>query len=388
VYLADAISCFVLIAQGERRLASRTVQLYKRALTALEDYATSANRQRLEDLTPNLLRAAAAAQMTGQSHADNWRGGEVMAGAVIAATRTMIRRLHEEYPDLNLPDLSMVKAPKVPERIQARLQDGEFARLEAALRMRLLRERVPRFLVVRDMAILELLANTGLRAAECCGLDVEDLNLREATVRVRQAKGGNWRVLTVRDPDEPHDGGEVVRAMADYLRYRERTFGLVQTPALWLTLQGNRLNPHGLRRALSTLCAEAGLDGSRPPHAFRRSHFSGQYAERPTNLPVLVERMGWTSGTMIRVYTRGVNVELARRIPLPLSSKKWREDASATISKPRVGDKAGSLGGGGAGMGQNVRSRTERPDPASPVKRGLESGRLPSSRNASRHLTS
>lgn len=325
--LDNAVQAFLLLADMERRLAPGTVTLYRSGLSALCAFVRDQGKPRLEDLTPNLLRAAAAAQM--QDHADrptNWRGGEAMGAVMVAACRTMCRRLHEEYPELPLPDLSMVKAPRVPERIQPRLENDEFARLEAALRMRLLRDRVPRFLIARDLAILEVLANTGLRAAECCGLDLSDVDLEEGTVRVRHGKGNKQRILTVKDPDpNERDGGEVCRALQDYLRYRHRVFGDLHQ-ALWLTPKGNRLNTNGLRNCLSALCVEAGLDGNRPPHAFRRAHFTEQYRDQPGSLPVLVERMGWDSDAMARVYTRGVRVELARRIQLPLMSKKWRSE--------------------------------------------------------------
>lgn len=329
MHLANAIECFVLLAQQERRLAPKTVMLYTKALEKVLAFAQSKGRARVEDLTPNLLRAAAAFEMDAAddhvTRAMNWRGGEGMGSCIVSATRTMVRRLGEEYPDLPLPDLSMVKAPRVPKRIQPRLEEGEFGRLEATLRMRLLRERVPRFLITRDQAILTLLGNTGLRAEECCNLDVEDVNLAEGTIRVQHGKGNKWRILTIVDPDpDERDGGEVVRALADYLRYRTRIFGPARSLALWLTPHGNRLNPHGLRQMLSSLCDEAGISGNRPPHAFRRAYFTEQYRDQPLALPVLVERMGWETDAMAKVYTRGVDVELARRIPLPLQSKKWR----------------------------------------------------------------
>jgi integrase len=341
VLLGNAIECFLLLASSERRLSSTTLKAYTTALSKLEAFAQTQKRPRLEQLTPNLLRGAAMAEMSTEptTRTASYKGGEVMAALVVTATRTMIRRLGEEFPDLPLPDLSMVKAPRIPKRIQTRLEEGEYVRLEAALRLRLLRDRVPRFLIARDMAILAVLGNTGLRAAECCGLDVEDVDLQEGILRVRRAKGGKWRILSIRDPeDDARDGGEVMRGVADYLRWRERTFALAPTRALWLTIRGHRLLPEGLRRALQTICDEAGIDGSRPPHAFRRAYFTDQYQTQPTALPVLIERMGWQSPEMAKVYTRGVDIELARRIPLPLSTRKWRRTGPSTQSRKRVAE--------------------------------------------------
>lgn len=355
VLLSNAIECFLLLATSERRLSSRTVQLYKVSLAHLEIFAHEHGHTRIMDLTPNLLRAAAAAEMNAtpspsipRSH--NWRGGEGMAVAVIAATRCMLRRLQEEFPELALPDISMVKTPRMPKRIQPRLQDGEFALLESTLRLRLLRDRVPRFLIARDLAILALLGNTGLRANECSSLDVSDVDLKEGVIRVRSGKGNKWRILTVRDPDPAErDGGEVVRGLGDYLIWRARWLTHVDTPALWVTLRGNRLNPTELRRMLSELCQEAGIDGNRPPHAFRRAYFTEQYRDQPSSLPVLVERMGWESDQMVKVYTRGVDVELARRIALPLMTKKWRGDGQnvrsfSSLPRPNLNTGVGFRG--------------------------------------------
>ncbi len=355
--LTNAIEAFLLISSTERRLAPRTVRLYTSALSVLADYAASKGRTKVADLTPSLVRAAAASAMDPSNHAPNWKGGEAMAVIVVAATRTMCRRLHEEYPELSLPDLSVIHAPRIPQRIQPRLEPGEFAKLEAAIKMRLLRDRVPRFLIARDLALLEVLANTGLRAAECCGLDVEDVDIEEGAIRVRNAKGGRWRILTIFDPDE-RDGGEVVRALTDYLHYREHTFAAV-SEALWLTPRGNRLNPAALRRVLSVLCDEAGIDGSRPPHAFRRAHFTEQYRQQPLSLPVLVQRMGWVNNGMAATYTRGVDVELARRIQLPLVSKKWREE-----SRPVVGGHALTQWGSRASLPDQRKTGTTADPPA------------------------
>ncbi len=333
--LGNAVECFVLLATSERRLSAATLRVYEAALEKVQAYAEAQHRGKLEQLTPNLLRQAAAYEMTSTEHSALWKGGEVMAALMVTATRTMVRRLHEEFPDLPLPDLSMVKAPRIPHRIQPRLQDDEYVRLEAALKMRLLRDRVPRFLIARDMAILTVLGNTGLRAAECCGLDTDDLDLKEGVVKIRHGKGNRARVLNIRDPElDARNGGEIINALADYLRWRERTFALAPTRALWLTIKGNRLRPEGLRTVLQTLCDEAGIDGNRPPHAFRRAYFTEQYRDQPNSLPVLVQRMGWSTNEMAKVYTRGVDLELARRVPLPLATRKWRDAGKTTKVTP------------------------------------------------------
>lgn len=60
----------------------------------------------------------------------------------------------------------------------------------------------------RDLAILAVFGNMGLRAAECCGLDVEDIDLDESVLRVRKSKGGKWRILSIIDPDPSATAGK------------------------------------------------------------------------------------------------------------------------------------------------------------------------------------
>src|SRR5260221_8875995 len=75
VHLSKAIECWVLLAETERRLAPRTVVLYAKALEVLDKYAREHRRGRMEDFTPNLVRAAAAAQMVDDGHRSiNWKG--------------------------------------------------------------------------------------------------------------------------------------------------------------------------------------------------------------------------------------------------------------------------------------------------------------------------
>jgi integrase len=47
----------------------------------------------------------------------------------------------------------------------------------------------------RDEAIVRLMAETGMRAGEVCGLTVTDIDLTRGLVTVRRGKGGNGRVV-------------------------------------------------------------------------------------------------------------------------------------------------------------------------------------------------
>ena len=82
-----------------------------------------------------------------------------------------------------------VRGPRVPRRLPSFLPKDESKEL-------LDHAPEPTAAGRRDHALLELLYASGLRVAECCGLDVADLDRGQGTVRVL-GKGGKERVVPV-----------------------------------------------------------------------------------------------------------------------------------------------------------------------------------------------
>src|SRR4030095_621347 len=97
----------------------------------------------------------------------------------------------------------------------------------------------------RDHAILQLLYASGLRVAECSGLDLEDLDRGQGTVRVL-GKGGKERVVPV--------GDAAVRALDEYLTARGAATG-----PLFVNPRGGRLTTRGMHRIVKRQARDAGL---------------------------------------------------------------------------------------------------------------------------------
>jgi site-specific recombinase XerD len=340
VLIRQAIDGYLLGLEASRASPS-TIRLYRGMLARVAAFAEARGRPRLAQLTLEVVRGAVVDVLREpgheRRHGPNWKGGESTAYAMVCAVRAFSAALRADR--VAIADFSSLQLPAVPRRIQPRVWAEEFNALETQLLERLRTQRVPRFLVARDLAILSLLADTGLRAAELCGLNVEDLDLDRGWLEVR-GKGNRADALCIRDPDpdEP-EGGPTIRSLRDYLAERARLFGRTSSqPALWLSRRGDRLSTGSLCAMLARLCQQAGIRGNRPPHAFRRGSFSSAYAERPTALPILVARMRWSpkSHTMVETYTRGAEIDLARGQAVPLVSKRWRQEARAQRPGPLV----------------------------------------------------
>ena len=68
---------------------------------------------------------------------------------------------------------------------------------------------------LRNLAMLRLMANTGLRSAEVLALRVKDISFNTGTLKVRQGKGGKDRILYLKEDD--------LQMLRDYLAGRMAT---------------------------------------------------------------------------------------------------------------------------------------------------------------------
>jgi|SRR5579864_5276476 len=100
-------------------LSKRTVALYRNVLNRMVEFARKHNRLYLDELTPGLLRAAVTDLKTHPGKYTNFKGGEAMQITLVGAARSLCR--HMLADGVAMPDLSVVKAPKAPERVQPRL---------------------------------------------------------------------------------------------------------------------------------------------------------------------------------------------------------------------------------------------------------------------------
>jgi integrase/recombinase XerD len=305
-----------------RPASSRTIATYRSALGRLERFAGS------QALDADLLRAAAVDYMAEGARSleadepTRTKGNEGGARIMVIAARGMVKALRKSG-NVSVCDLSSVETPRVPERLQPRVDLADYARLCEALARRAAYPRYPRYLLARDSALVLFLFETGLRASEASRLNVADVDLNTGEVRIHQAKSRKARRLGISDPDdETGCGGETVRRLRAYLveRAKQPETGLRQR-ALWLGARGKRLSPASMRVILRDLCAEAGMSNL-PVHAFRRGWFTVAYRSEPRDLPILAARMGWSqhSTRMVAVYTRGAMLDLAA-MPRPLVSR-------------------------------------------------------------------
>jgi len=158
---------------------------------------------------------------------------------------------------------------------------------------------------VRDRALLELLYSTGARISEAVGLDVDDVDATERSVRLA-GKGGKERIVPI---------GRPALAALDAYRVRARP-GLAArgrgTPALFLNARGARLSRQSAWASLRAAADLAGITGDISPHTLRHS-FATHLLDGGADLRVVQELLGHASVTTTQIYTQ-VTVDTLREV--------------------------------------------------------------------------
>lgn len=151
---------------------------------------------------------------------------------------------------------------------------------------------------LRDKALMELLYASGIRAGEAHALDIGDLDLDEAELRVRHGKGDKERVAMM--------GRAAVDALRDYLRNGRPELAAnnegTPDPAVFLNKFGKRLSDRGIRRTFDKYFRAASERLKTTPHTLRHS-FATHLLDNGADLRAVQELLGHAHLVTTQIYT-------------------------------------------------------------------------------------
>lgn len=148
-----------------------------------------------------------------------------------------------------------------------------------------------RLLVLRDLAIFELIYSCGLRVSELTGLDIGAVDFVETSVRVL-GKGRKERLLPI--------GRQACSALQLYLE--ERGLPSAGEP-LFVNQRGGRLTARSVQRNLKKRLLAFNLPTDVTPHALRHS-FATHLLDAGADLRVIQELLGHASLSTTQKYTK------------------------------------------------------------------------------------
>jgi integrase/recombinase XerD len=254
---------FLVYLATERGLAENSLQAYRRDLTDIERYLNLRNQTLARPTVDDLRDYLQDQSRKGQS------------------TRTVARRLAALRVFLRHKDAQNREQGKLDESVQAVLDQLERPKPQQSIPRVLSRAQVNELIAQpdpehlhfsRDVAILELLYASGLRASELCGLKVRDANLQIGWVRVL-GKGSKERIVPL--------GRAAAEALTRYIAecrprldktgrsewlFLSRTGKPMERIGLWMLVEkygrrvGRKISPHTLRHCFASHLVSGGAD--------------------------------------------------------------------------------------------------------------------------------
>ncbi len=284
--LGSQIQRFLDHLTVERGLSSNTTAAYRRDL---ERFARFLRDRGIGDARQvgELDVAGHVASVSASTYGDGKPYRATSVVRALASIRAFHRFLLREGEAERDPTAGTIR-PRLPSRLPRPLPVGDVLRL-------LDRPDPTARGGLRDRAILETLYGAGLRVSELVGLDVDDVDLEEATVRVL-GKGGRERDVPI--------GRFGREALAAYLtRERPALAGRRSRSALFLNLRdGGRLTRQGVTDVLTKHARAAGIERRVSPHVLRHS-FATHLLEGGADVRVVQELLGHASVATTQVYT-------------------------------------------------------------------------------------
>ena len=276
VSFEEAIDRFLHHLANERNLSAHTLEHYARDCRRFAEWCAAQNVSDLAGLDIHHVRGALS-----QLHRQGLGGRSLQRW--LSSLRTFFHFAIREKWLTHNPAIA-VRAPRSPRKLPKTLDAdnaGRFVELAG-----------DQPLAIRDRAILELFYSSGLRLAELVGLDLANLDLAAATVRVL-GKGRKERELPV--------GSHACAALHHWLQSRP-LLADAGCLALFVSQRGQRLSARGIQDRFHKLSITQGMASRIHPHMLRHS-FASHLLESSGDLRAVQELLGHANLSTTQIYT-------------------------------------------------------------------------------------
>lgn len=147
-------------------------------------------------------------------------------------------------------------------------------------------------LAVRDKAMMELFYSSGLRLSELVDLDLESIDLQEASLRAT-GKGNKTRILPI--------GKKAAQALKIWV-HRRVEMADADGSALFVSKRGTRISVRSVQQRLDYWRKKQGLEQHIHPHKLRHS-FASHILESSGDLRAVQELLGHADISTTQIYT-------------------------------------------------------------------------------------
>lgn len=150
--------------------------------------------------------------------------------------------------------------------------------------------------LIRDIAVIELLFATGLRVSELCALRTEDLDLQNGVFRIK-GKGGKERCMQI-------GNDEVMAAIHEH--YHTFQQEIDRQEYFFLNKNTGKLSEQAVRLLVNRHVKEAQIPMHLTPHMFRHA-FATLLLEEDVDIRYIQKMLGHSSIVTTQIYTYVAN---------------------------------------------------------------------------------
>lgn len=286
----------------ERGAAANTLSSYRRDLARYVQFLRDRGISDPAAVGESDVTEFLASLREGVPQGDGAPERSPLSAASAARTLVSVRGLHKflalEGETVTDP-AGAVAPPKAPKRLPKAISVHEVELLLSAASMG------ESTASLRDRAMVEVLYGAGARISEAVGLDVDDIDLEQGSVRLL-GKGSKERIVPL---------GRFARDAVTAYTVRARPSFAVRgkgTPALFLNQRGGRLSRQSAWKAIHAAAERADLGGKISPHTLRHS-FATHLLDGGADVRVVQELLGHASVTTTQIYTM-VTVQRLREV--------------------------------------------------------------------------
>lgn len=276
--IEDCFDSFIN-SRKAKGLSEKTIQTYHYHFAAIGKYLDTA-------VGIDTLKKADLEKMIAAM-----RDGGLSANSINSYTRTLKSFFSwcntEGYTEVN------ITLYKAEETVKNTYTDAELKRLLKRPNM-----RTCGFTEYRNWVIVNLLLNSGCRAATVRNIQIQDVNLSAATITYRHTKNGSIQIVPL--------CSNMVSVLREYMRIRDGG----SAEYLFPNENGQQLTESGLRQAIEKYNLSRGVEKT-SIHLFRHS-YAERYLKNGGNAFNLQKILGHSTLAMTKHYCKIYDADLVK----------------------------------------------------------------------------
>lgn len=267
-----------------KQVSKNTLMSYERDINQLASYFEKLDKKMFDATVEDLETYIAYMQTVGKSNATISRN--------VASIKAFYRYLlKHKLVEQNIAEKLI--APKVEKKEISVLSLSEVEKLLAQPSLDDLKGQ-------RDKAMLEILYSTGMRVTELISLNLSDLSINAAHVKVK--KKNKERVIPL--------GNTAIKYLKEYVEnVRPLLIKSETEPSLFINANGQKMTRQGFWKILKQYKEDAKIDKELTPHTIRHS-FAVHMLQNGAEIKLVQELLGHTDVASTLMYTHVADMKL------------------------------------------------------------------------------